>query len=53
MKAYANSSERVYEILDRGQKKKGSGHVANKKRKLRLKRRFRAQEKEAMRKENY
>lgn len=45
MKAFANSKERIYDMLDRGMKKKGDSRKAKKSAKVRQKRRFRAQEK--------
>jgi len=41
MRAFADSSERIYDLLDKGMKKKGAGRKAMKKAKTRQKKRFR------------
>ncbi len=46
MRPFANSSERIYDLLDRGQKKKSAGRKAKKSAKVRQKRKFRAQQKQ-------
>jgi len=45
MRAFADSSERIYDNLDKGMKKKGAGRKCKKTTKTRQKRRFRAIEK--------
>lgn len=43
MRAFANSNERIYDLLDKGVKKKSPAYKAKKKAKVRQKRKFRAQ----------
>lgn len=45
MKAFANRREIVYDLLDKGMKKKSSASKQKRKAKLRQRRKFRAQEK--------